>query len=128
MSDTPQSLRLPFSLSAVKTKGLTLAIEHAPCCILSFAAGFIGLPMLTHNPVIELGFAVGGAVAGEHIGHRLFSKHTHGSGLGSAVKRYGIALAFGLASWGAHQALFHDHHPHMDAPAAAAAPQHDHHH
>jgi hypothetical protein len=50
-----------FSLASVKTKGLTLAIEHAPCCLLSFAAGFIGIAALNHNPVIELGFAIGGA-------------------------------------------------------------------
>jgi len=94
-------------------------IEHAPCCILSFAAGFIGLPILNHNPIVELGFAFGGAVAGEYIGHKYFVKnHTHKPGWKSTVRRYGLSLVFGLASWGVHQAVFHDHaHDHTHSHA-----------
>ena len=104
-----QSLIPHFNLSAIKTKGLTLLIEHAPCCILSFAAGFVGIAAINHNPILELSFALGGALVGEHIGHKYFSKKHEHKGLASNIKRYSIALAFGIASWGVHQALFHDH-------------------
>ena len=108
-----KNLKNAFNLRSMGTKALTLTIEHAPCCILSFAAGFVGLPLLNHNPTIELGFALGGAVIGEHIGHKLFSKnHSHGHGWGSKIKRYGLALSFGVASWGVHQTFFHDHQNH----------------
>jgi hypothetical protein len=114
-------LKTHFNLRSVKTKGLTLLIEHGPCCILSVAAGFIGLPMLAHNPVLELGFAIGGAFTGEYIGHRLFHRKSEGHKPPvSRWRRYGVALAFGLASWGIHQAVFHkDAHPHD---------HHEHHH
>lgn len=102
-------LKLEFNLKAIKTKALTLLIEHGPCCILSFAAGFIGLPFLNHNPMVELGFAFGGAIAGEYIGHKYFEKnHTHKLGWKATVRRYGLSLVFGLASWGVHQVAFHE--------------------
>lgn len=114
---TPKSLRISFNMSAIKTKGLTLLIEHAPCCLLSLAAGFIGLSAFNHNPVLELGFALGGAVVGEHIGHKYFAKkHTHKPGWKSQAKRYGLSLLFGLTSWGGHQVAFHDDHDHSAHP------------
>jgi hypothetical protein len=133
------SVRFQFNINSIKTKGLTLLIEHSPCCLLAFAAGFLGLPLLNHNPAIELGFAVAGAFIGEYIGHNyLFKKscqsHSHDEGLKGRMKRYGLALAFGLASWGLHQAFLHepaDHAGHAHAPAAqhqAAPPSaHGHH-
>lgn len=99
-----------FNLTVLKTKGFTLLIEHAPCCILSFAAGFIGIAALNHNPLLELGFALGGALIGEHIGHKYFSKNHEHKGIVSNLKRYGLAISFGLASWGVHQTFFHDNH------------------
>jgi hypothetical protein len=121
-----KTLRSKFNLSAIKTKGLTLLIEHAPCCILSFAAGFIGISILNHNPILELGFAIGGAIIGEHIGHKYFVKnHTHKPGWKSKAKRYGASIAFGLASWGVHQAAFHDHNAHGHDTALEQTHQHD---
>lgn len=106
-------LKQHFNARAFKTKSLTLLIEHGPCCILSFAAGLVGLSGLAHNPLLELCFAFAGALGGEYLGHRLFHRggHDHG-GAGSAktLRRYGLALVFGMASWGVHQAVFH--HPH----------------
>lgn len=128
------ALRQHFNLRSLKTKGLTLLIEHGPCCILSAAAGFIGVHGLAHNPMLELGFAVGGAFAGEYIGHRLFHKgKDHGGGRWQGARRYALALAFGLASWGVHQKVFHKHdhdhgtchghdHTHVHA-AVASGPQ-----
>lgn len=108
--ETVRKLRTRFNLSAIKTKGLTLLIEHGPCCLLSAAAGFIGVSTFNHNPILELGFALGGAVAGEYLGHKYFAKNCHhGAGWKSTAKRYGLSLMFGLASWGVHQAVFHDH-------------------
>lgn len=104
------SLKTHFNLRSLKTKGLTLLIEHLPCCILSVAAGFIGLPLLNHNPVIELGFAIGGAITGEYVGHKYFLKHKHPETTMHQFRRYGLSLLFGLASWGLHQKLFHHHH------------------
>lgn len=116
-------------MSALKTKGLTLLIEHGPCCILSLAAGFIGISAFNHNPALELAFAFGGAIAGEYIGHKLFDKkHTHKPGWKSKAKRYGLALVFGLASWSVHQAVFHnkedDHHTHSHTIATPQTEQH----
>lgn len=111
-------LSFDFNINALKSKALTLVIEHAPCCILSLAAASVGLPFLNHNPAIELGFALGGAVIGEHIGHKyLIKNHTHADGWKSHVKRYGFALAFGVASWGVHQTFFHDHKHDENSPA-----------
>lgn len=105
-----RKLRMQFNLQAVKTKGLTLMIEHAPCCLLSIVGGLVGVSAFNHNPVLELGFALGGAVVGEYIGHKYFAKNcTHKSDFRTTAKRYGLSLAFGLASWGAHQAFLHDH-------------------
>lgn len=94
-----------FSLQNLKTKGLSLLIEHSPCCILSFVAGFVGISFLNHNPVIELGFALGGALLGEYIGHKIFHRHTHCHN--NALRRYAIALAIGLVSWALHQVFIH---------------------
>lgn len=101
-----------FNMASIKTKGVALIIEHAPCCILSVAAGLIGVSSLNHNPVLELGFAVGGAITGEYLGHKYFFKncqHDSVSDKIAVIKRYGIALSFGLLTWGAHQIIFHDH-------------------
>lgn len=107
------ALRQHFNLHSVKTKGLTLLIEHGPCCILSFSAGLIGLPGLNHNPVLELGFALGGAVVGEFAGSRLFHKHAHAhEAMGRTLRRYGLSLLFGVASWGVHQKFMHQDHDH----------------
>lgn len=104
--------RLPaaFNMKNMKKKSIAFLIEHSPCCILSFAAGFIGLPMLAHNPPIELCFAIFGAIIGEYIGHRIFHKHdscSHDACARAVIRRYGLSLLIGLASWGAHQTLFH---------------------
>ena len=125
-----QKLSSYFNYNSFKTKGLTLLIEHAPCCILSFAAGFIGISALNHNPVLELGFAMGGAIIGEYVGHKFFVKsHTHkGTGLKSFTKRYSVALAFGLASWGVHQALFHEHQDPIEREWQFHHHDHDHKH
>ncbi len=111
--ETISKLRQAFNFHGLKSKALALTIEHAPCCILSAAAGFIGIPLLNHNPPIELAFAIVGAFAGEYIGHRwLHPKHQTPDTLKGAVMRYSIALAIGLAIWGIHQKLFHHPHDH----------------
>lgn len=111
-----ETLRRTFNLRSLKTKALTLLIEHGPCCIFSLVAGAVGLPFLNHNPALEMGFALGGAVVGEYIGHRLFHKHEGGQSHMPTWKRYGLSLMFGVASWGAHQILLHDHAAHAASP------------
>lgn len=111
----PRLLPAALNWRQVKTKSIAFIIEHSPCCLLSFAAGFIGLPMLYHNPRIELAFAIFGAVFGEWLGHRLFHKHDschHDTCIRGTLRRYAISLLIGLASWGLHQQLFHHRHDH----------------
>ncbi len=122
------TLKPSFNLRSLSARGLGLAIEHLPCCILTVVAASIGIPFLSHNPLLELGFAIGGAVTGEYIGHKyIFNKHcAHGGhsheGRKDVAKRYAIALAIGLTTWGAHQALFHKHSDaHHDTYHAAEA-------
>lgn len=95
-----------------KSKLISLCIEHLPCCLLSAMAGFLSIPWFNHNPLIELGFAVGGALIGEYIGHRIFCAHDHKQTARKTLLRYAFALAIGIASWGVHQVLFHDHSGH----------------
>lgn len=105
-----QHINVKFNASALKTKGLSLLIGHGPCCGLSFVAGLMAIPGFSHNPLIELCFALGGAAAGEYVGHKYFVKeHAHKSGWKPTAKRYGLSLLFGLAAWGVHQAVFHNH-------------------
>lgn len=106
-------------MKSFKTRGLTLLIEHSPCCILSFAAGLVGISFLNHNPMLELGFALGGAVVGERIGHHIFHKgEHHHHGWKDTARRYGLSLMFGLASWGVHQQFLHNDHHHAHNGAA----------
>lgn len=113
-------------------KATALVAEHVPCCGASFAAGFLPhaqifgfeLHTLNHNPILEFGMMVTTAVGFEYLAHKRlcrnigavtgvdthFKKH-------DKLKRYGIALSIGLASWGIHQKLFHHHH---DEQAAVA--------
>lgn len=114
-------IKTHFTFATLRNKAFTQIIEHTPCCILAASAGAIGIPALSHNPVLELGFALGGAIAGEHIGHSLAKKfnwhHACGGPLASKrifgiPKDYIVALSIGLATWGGHQALFHDHGDH----------------
>ncbi len=93
----------------LKAQTLALTIEHAPCCLLTAVAASIGLPLLRHNPLIELGFAMGGALIGEFVGHRYILRHTHCETVRHVWQRYLIALAIGLITWGLHQILFHEH-------------------
>lgn len=106
-------LRPSFNLRSVSARGLGLAIEHLPCCLLTVAASMIGIPFLSHNAALELGFAIGGALIGEYVGHKYFFKKSCGDGTHThshTARRYAIALAIGLATWGAHQVfLHHDH-------------------
>ena len=122
------NLKRAFNMSSIKTKALTLLIEHGPCCIFTAVAGFAGLPFLNHNPVLEFGFAMGGAVLGEYIGHRIFHNKGHQHHNVPHYKRYGLALMFGIASWGAHQILLHDHSAHAHEPHEIHRhDKHDHH-
>lgn len=98
-----------FDRRHLPAKSLALLIEHAPCCLLSVAAASLGLPFFNHNPVLEFAFALAGAVAGEWIGHRFILKahlHSHPHGL---LRRYGLALGIGLATWALHQVFVHGH-------------------
>ncbi len=122
----PLTIKPSFNLRSISARGLGLAIEHLPCCILTVVAASIGIPFLSHNPVLELGFAVGGAMIGEYVGHKyIFNKHCgHSShqheGRKDTAKRYAIALAIGLTTWGAHQAFFHKHSDAHDVHAREA--------
>ena len=105
------SLKTSFNLRSLSARSLGLAIEHLPCCILTVVAASIGIPFLSHNPVLELGFAIGGAMIGEYVGHKyIFNRHcgnhSH-EGRSHTARRYAIALAIGLTTWGAHQMIFH---------------------
>lgn len=125
----PLTIKPSFNLRSLSARGLGLAIEHLPCCILTVVAASIGIPFLSHNPLLELGFAVGGAMIGEYVGHKyIFNKHCgHGGhsheSRNAVAKRYAIALAIGLTTWGAHQLFFHkqtDTHVHHAAEAVHA--------
>lgn len=112
-----------------KSKGLALLIEHAPCCLLSLLSGLIGIHALNHNPLLEFGFAVGGAIVGEYIGHRYFhgaaeaatGTHVPHFRRHDTLKRYGLALAIGLFTWGLHQQFFHGHHDSSRAAVVQSA-------
>ena len=98
--------------AALKQSGLTLVIEHSPCCLLAFVAGFIGISFLYHNPVLELGFAMGGAVIGKRIGQKYFQTQCCDDTrplpyIGLTVKDCGFAFVFGGISWALHQILVH---------------------
>jgi hypothetical protein len=116
-----------FNWASFKSKSLTLLIEHSPCCLLSFASGFLGVSVLNHNPVLELGFALSGALIGDHIGHKYFNQDCCKDDKKSEnkLRRYALALSFGLASWGAHQMFFHDHDEVNAGSPDAAIHQHD---
>lgn len=120
------TIRPSFNLRSLSARGLGLAIEHLPCCILTVVAASIGIPFLSHNPVLELGFAVGGAMIGEYVGHKyIFNKHCGHGGHSheertDTAKRYAIALAIGLTTWGAHQVFFHKHSDAHDTHVAEA--------
>ncbi len=103
-----QNLAKYFNVQNAKGKALAFTLEHSPCCLLSVAGSALGIQVLNHNPHIELAFAIGGAVTGEYIGHRFFCAGHHRK-IGQTIKSYGIALAFGLATWSIHQEVFHDH-------------------
>jgi hypothetical protein len=125
MSELPHTppVKMIFNLRALSGKGIALVLEHLPCCLLSLAAASVGIPFLNHNTYLELGFAIGGAIAGEYIGHRyIFNKHCHGHKSAPAWRRYAIALAIGLATWGAHQIYLHEPaERHVHAPAEVHA-------
>ena len=110
-SDSTPKISGLFNIRSIQGKAIALTLEHAPCCLLSLTAGMIGVHGFEHNPAIELGFAVGGAFAGEYLGHKIFGCH-HASTVRDTIKRYGISLTFGLATWGIHQELLH--HPHEE--------------
>jgi len=126
-----KSLTFRFNFQSMKGKAIALTLEHAPCCLLSIGASYIGVNTLNHNPALELGFAVGGAIIGEKIGHKLFC-HGHDSSWRDTAKRYGISLAFGLSTWGIHQQYFHhdvdkDHAGHVERHDHSSATQPHHH-
>lgn len=100
---------MPVDIGTLTTRGVTLVASHIPCCGVAFGMAATGMAV-THNPTIELALAVGGAIAGDEIGHRIFkAKCCVENGTKSLIKRYGIAACIGVASWGVHQAYFHDH-------------------
>ena len=121
----------------IGAKTAAVAIEHLPCCGISFATGFLPhaslfgmqLHALNHNPGLEFGMMVAAAVGCEYaFNHRFcrnakaitgasphFKKH-------DTAKRYALALSIGLASWGIHQKLFHHHHEEHPDQSAVAAP------
>lgn len=120
------TVRNKMRLPALKQGAVTLIIEHSPCCLLAFVAGFAGIAFLNHNPLIELGFALGGALIGKKIGQRYFhaiccSNAENLPFIGLTARQVMIALSIGLLSWGAHQMLVHggifyqfaEHTPHI---------------
>ncbi len=106
------ALRKHFNVRALTIKGATLLAKEIPCVALAGAAGFIGIPGLSHNPVLELGIALGGAVAGEYVGGKIFKSCVHEKGWKAQARRYGLSLVFGVATWGLHQKLLHRGHEH----------------
>lgn len=115
-------LRSIFNWHGMSGKAIALVLEHLPCCLLSVAAAAVGIPFLNHNTLLELGFAIGGAIAGEYIGHKyIFKKYCADHTAEPAARRYAIALAIGLTTWGAHQIFLHE-------PAERHASAHDHGH
>jgi hypothetical protein len=110
--DMIATVKSKMSLPAFKQGALTLLIEHSPCCLLAFFAGFVGIAFLYHNPLIELGFALGGALIGKKIGQRYFhstccSDTDNIPFIGLTGRQVMIALLIGLLSWSAHQGLVH---------------------
>lgn len=96
-----------------RRRSVPLIIEHLPCCVLSFLAGFVGVAFLHHNPVLELAFAIGGALIGEKLAHKFFLTQencpcddNHSSSK-YKLKGYALAITIGVISWGIHQIFFH---------------------
>ncbi len=130
MTEVPhKSLSRIFNWHGMSGKAIALVLEHLPCCLLSIGAAAVGIPFLNHNTYLELGFAIGGAIAGEYIGHKyIFKKHCDGHAATPAGRRYAIALAIGLTTWGAHQVFLHEpaerhahHETHADVVTASVA-------
>jgi len=110
--DMVTQIKNKIDAASVKQTSVTLLIEHSPCCLLAFAAGFVGISFLSHNPLIELSFALFGAVIGKRIGHKYFHKACCRNDqkipfIGLNKKHLIFALAFGFASWAIHQILIH---------------------
>lgn len=113
-----KSLRESFQKNMVG-----LLAKEVPCLSLTFGASAIGIGFLNHNPPVELAMAVLIGLGVEYA----YTKWRHGQAKKAStqpVKPYrfkmkyiATAVLFGLITWGAHQALLHDHHDH-----------HDHHH
>ena len=112
----PSNLRAVFNWESIKSKGLSLFIKEVPCLGLSFASA-LGVSNFNHDPCVELAVAIGVAIGFEYIEHKYFPQIQpliSGFGPLSIAKRYGLALAIGVAGWGLHQAAFHhdDNHDH----------------
>lgn len=93
----------------------------------TFTGSLLGLPFLQHNIALEFGLIISTAVASEAIGHKIFECTKEKESKLAVMKRYGISLAFGLATWPIHHAIFHTHddgnHDHHHEHE-----HHDHHH
>lgn len=102
----------------IRKNVFTTVLKEAPCLGLAVVGATIGMGILAHNPRIELGIAILGAIVGETIAHKILkpschdrhdcSKHAPQSWRHEMVKRYSLALIFGILTWGGHQYLLHD--------------------
>ena len=103
---------------SVRKNIFTTFLKEMPCLTLAIVGATVGMGFLSHNPVIEFGIAIVGAIVGETIAHKIFkpschdrhncATHAHKSWRDEMVKRYGLALLFGVLTWGVHQYVLHE--------------------
>lgn len=108
------SVRDAFNLQSLKSVGLRLLVKEMPCLGLSLISA-VTISSFSHDPRLEIAVALGVAVGFEHIEHKYFphiKPLISGTGLVAMVKRYGLAIGIGLAAWGLHHTLLHDHDKH----------------
>lgn len=120
-----KTLTRHFTLSNMRRYGVPFMIQHAFCCFLPILGAVLGASIPgVHNPFLELGLALGGAVLGVQIDKALHHKNLHDCECheeGEKVKQnpfmrllktYGLPLIFAFGVWAIHIAVFHGDHNH----------------
>jgi hypothetical protein len=99
------------------------ALKEGLCLSTTFVSSLIGLPFLQHNMLLEFGLIASTAIVSEAVGHRIFDCKQEKESKLAAMKRYGVSLAFGFATWPVHHVIFHN-----DGHEGHDSDQHEEHH
>tara|TARA_Y100001001_G_C7983057_1_gene300098 strand:+ start:1092 stop:1529 length:438 start_codon:yes stop_codon:yes gene_type:complete len=106
-------------------------LQHTFCCFLPILGAVLGAAIPgVHNPFLELGLALGGAVLGVQVDKLLHKKKMHDCACHESdadivnvsqenharfkglVKAYGLPLIFALGVWAIHLVAVHGNHGH----------------